>query len=411
MATEDQQQVQKCTLKRGEPVTIGCSPLCEVVIQSRFLSGKHCEVAMTTDPAAAGGAGSGGDKHRQARYTVCDTSSNGTWLLRKTGNRPDEGTHSVAGVLNSANAMKRAKKLVKGRREELNPGDCILLLSPLHHQCLKFVFVLMKSEGDRPCALQRLSCDQGVSIEENEKIESPEIVSVVPASKRTRKSGIDKYSNAETDKIIESPEIVSVVPASKRTRDSSIDECSSSMGVLKRARIAPVESYLDEQPCTSREALRAYDKAKKKRRVFDAEEPIDVDSIPTPRPPALLSNESQDECPMCRRLFPISVLPVHCDACMDSGDDVIIVGDNDRGETDGKRPLRKPYLAKTLSTTGRGVNVNENPAALHPNKAGPGGDIDDVVELEQCIYCLKDFPVSELVAHVSTCACHTDEVG
>ena len=91
-------------LHRGESVRIGRHSACEVVVNCPNVSSLHCEVGVS-EQLEVGGAIS---------CFVRDLSSNGTWIIR-----------SAHG--NEGRVASRPKKLSKGAKEDLYPGDHILV--------------------------------------------------------------------------------------------------------------------------------------------------------------------------------------------------------------------------------------------------------------------------------------------
>ena len=103
------------------------------------------------------------------------------------------------------------------------------------------------------------------------------------------------------------------------------------------------------------------------------EEPVKLEPCRTPdRKVAPLSDippliSQLGECPNCLNLFPLEELVTHSESCC---------------ERDGAIPTGSKSVAAANFTS------------------APEGSVD----LEQCVHCLKDFSVIELVTHVNVCA-------
>lgn len=140
----------------GDSVRIGRKPTCEVTVKCPFISSIHCkiEVVGSKEEAPTGEEQrsskedkSGNDLH----FFVSDLSSNGTWLAQTDLKSPDTVNRRNA---DSGKDLRSAKKLVAKTKEEIVPGDCILLLSPLHKSCMQYRFVVKRNGSE--CALEQL---------------------------------------------------------------------------------------------------------------------------------------------------------------------------------------------------------------------------------------------------------------
>ena len=127
-------------LHSGDSVKIGRKSSCEVLVKSPFVSGTHCKVEVTS--SENGTSKKSGDLH----FFVSDLSSNGTWLLKD----PSNGDCTAK---SGGKDCRSAKKLGK-TREEFIPGDCILLLAPVHKECMQYRFVVTKKGSE--CILEQL---------------------------------------------------------------------------------------------------------------------------------------------------------------------------------------------------------------------------------------------------------------
>lgn len=95
----------------------------------------------------------------------------------------------------------------------------------------------------------------------------------------------------------------------------------------------------------------------------------DLKVAPPPEIPPITTQGSWEQCPNCLYLFPLEELVKHSESC-------------------------------TLSSEHDKASAGDvTSAAIHPPSLSAGG----TAELEQCMHCLKDFSVIELVTHVNVC--------
>lgn len=132
-------------LHSGDSVRIGRKPPCEILVKSPFISGIHCRIDVTEskDSATSEKSHSSFLSSDDLHFFISDLSSNGTWVL-KDASRSLHGPNLVN--THPGNECNLAKKLPAKTKEELLPGDCILLLAPGHKECAQYRFVV-KMEG------------------------------------------------------------------------------------------------------------------------------------------------------------------------------------------------------------------------------------------------------------------------
>lgn len=346
-------------LSPGRTITIGRNPSCDVVIDSPLVSGKHCKVNFT--------------HHTEAVAVVSDCSKNGTWIGRSVKEASTNASRSPSSV--------KFEKLVKEKPKDIRVGDAILLLAPGHEQSLDYRYRLVLDK-DGKCSLR-----QWFSLAE----------------------GSSNGSN---------------LVASVKRRRSEVEESEP----IKKARHIMGTS----EACTFTEAT-------------STEQPSD--------------EEDKERCPSCRKLFPVSILPMHCPACQehavvkpgsvsfDTTQDVMEECSRCRrilpsAELAGHLPTCEgvvedtdsygecPYCLNIFTVVkliehsgecrksfGEEVEVDGGKRLLCANGSewkaasadtgrslgGGGGGGDDMLELEQCAFCLEDFPLCEMPAHYSEC--------
>ena len=142
-------------LHRGDSVRIGRKSSCEVMVKSPFVSGVHCRIDVTgsKDSTAPGESQllPSINKNGGLHFFISDLSSNGTWLLKDSSRSLHDA--NLTKMLSTKDS-KLAKKLATKTKEELQPGDCILLLAPGHKECAQYRF-MVKMMGSE-CILEQL---------------------------------------------------------------------------------------------------------------------------------------------------------------------------------------------------------------------------------------------------------------
>lgn len=155
-----------------------------------------------------------------------------------------------------------------------------------------------------------------------------------------------------------------------------------------------------------------------------ATEEASVDGSAAP-PVPMLMDTSQEQCPYCSMLFPIAELITHCASCRSTSTSAMpttreeihsTAADFSDVETDSAmiakraRYTLEPFERSTAtlfpsSSTGHSGSSLATTCKREDETLGkPRTSVDDgAVDLEQCIHCLKEFPVSELVSHAASC--------
>ena len=165
-------------LHRGDSVKIGRKPFCEITVKSRFISGIHCRIDVTeSEKPAACESPSSFHSNNGLQFFISDFSSNGTWVLKDTS-RSLQGANSAR--MQPGSEYSLAKKLPAKTKEELQLGDCILLLAPGHKECARYRFVV-KMKGSE-CILEQLPVASDGSKKTNEDSEENESSAVVMGS-------------------------------------------------------------------------------------------------------------------------------------------------------------------------------------------------------------------------------------
>ena len=120
--------------------------------------------------------------------------------------------------------------------------------------------------------------------------------------------------------------------------------------------------------------------------------------------------EYMEECPSCTKFFPVCELVDHCKVCRPHRKDeagtilraepVAVISSN-RYSLESYSDSAIAASARVTGTSSVVVGNEVKTTSVHMEAAvGASGD-----DLEQCIYCLQDFPVTELIEHVNDCPC------
>lgn len=151
-------------------------------------------------------------------------------------------------------------------------------------------------------------------------------------------------------------------------------------------------------------------------------------------PTSILRDMSMEQCPYCSELLPVTELITHCAIC--AGKSAILptrgtaatteaMTDIERDSASAAKRARytlEPFDRSAVSplssvdgtrwslngpTTGEGgkESASRTAAVAVMDREKPRSlGVDGVDELEQCVHCLKEFPISELVHHAASCS-------
>lgn len=155
-------------------------------------------------------------------------------------------------------------------------------------------------------------------------------------------------------------------------------------------------------------------------------------------PVSTLRNTSMEQCPYCSELLPVTELITHCAICNQSTSPSsvgitagfeeavprITMVDVDVDSVVAKRarytlePFEKSAVS-SLHSVEDAAWLQHGPVeesscvrlASGATVVDSGSIPDRMDELEQCVHCLKEFPISELVTHATTCSAAAKEAG
>ena len=167
-----------------------------------------------------------------------------------------------------------------------------------------------------------------------------------------------------------------------------------------------------------------------------------------PLPISVLRDTSMEQCPYCSELLPITELITHCAACgggesttalptpgttATTSTEFEAMADIERDSVAAKRAryTLEPFDRSAVAVSPLSSIDSTRWSLDGPSASGGGGgrvesasrgaavavmdggkreprslcwSADGVDELEQCVYCLKEFPISELVHHAASCS-------
>ena len=148
-------------------------------------------------------------------------------------------------------------------------------------------------------------------------------------------------------------------------------------------------------------------------------------------PVSISRDTSMEQCPYCSELLPITDLITHCAACggksttlptLATAATTEAMADIERDSVAAKRarytlePFDRGLVSYSLSSIGSSLDGPTREGGMEsasdsasvavigrgkPPRVLPDGAVD---ELEQCVHCLKEFPISELVHHAASCS-------
>ena len=156
-------------------------------------------------------------------------------------------------------------------------------------------------------------------------------------------------------------------------------------------------------------------------------------------PVSVFRDTSMEQCPYCSELLPITELITHCTTCGAKSTILPTAGtisaseamaDLEADSVAAKRarytlePFDRSAAVGPLSSVedtrwsmdgpigeGGGLESASGAAAAVMDRGKPRSLPGRVDELEQCVHCLKEFPISELVSHAALCSAAAEETG
>lgn len=371
-------------------ITLGRKPTCDVVINSVMVSNVHCMIKLTSRIPGTVVA------------SVFDCSKNGTYVERNASNNPYGAVTSASN--SGTRTSPKCVKLSKGECEDVRIGDVIMLLAPGHECNDEYKYRLVSSK-DGKCFL-KLLCRlrrSGEGVAGAKRCGSADGFTD-PVKKRRLHGDVDlaksvliskPFADAKTSAAVGEVEEdmercptcrklfhVSVLPShcpicqeagmEQSTSDHldtvTMEECSSCQKMLPLANLASHHEVCEGT------------KAKK-----------DPDSF--------------GECPYCSAILAVTELIEHSVACRkDKLSKVMSVHftsstGGEEVEVDGSKRLVCAEYSNGVIPLSERDGVWNVPLVDGAKGATAGG----MLELEQCPFCLEDFPVCEMPTHCSLC--------
>ena len=187
--------------------------------------------------------------------------------------------------------------------------------------------------------------------------------------------------------------------------DISIEQCPSC------SKLFPVLELVAHAEVCTRESSRVVidiDPEVESHRValssVNSRSSLTLASMPT-------KEEYMEECPSCTKFFPVSELVDHCKVCRPHRNDeagtilraepVAVISSNRyslESYSDSAIVASASVTGTSSVVVGNEVKTKDSASAHMGAAVGASGD-----DLEQCVYCLHDFPVTELIEHVNDC--------
>ena len=149
-------------------------------------------------------------------------------------------------------------------------------------------------------------------------------------------------------------------------------------------------------------------------------------------PVSILRDTSMEQCPYCLELLPITELITHCATCGKSAalstlgtTTASTMADVEADSVTVKRarytlePFDRSAVSPVYSVEDGGLSLDgPTRESLHSASVAAvrdGGKPRSLAgredELEQCVHCLEEFPISELVSHAALCSAAAKETG
>ena len=401
----------------GGAVTIGRKPPCNIVTRSHLVSSLHCKVQILSS----------------SKFVLIDSSKNGTWISRSD--------HKV-------------EKLCHGESSVLHDDDIIMLLAPGHELNGDFRYRLVRDNEKHFLKhlrhLRKGSNDGGSSgggggggggggvkrrSTEGALSDSQDI-------KKARMSDVDVSDEAMSTSILSNVEghdlslsvpILASTPINKKPLETSQEEdeemerCPS---CRKLFHVLDLPMHCPACQEAGREEVVSPNFHKELKTTSSMEECSNCSEI---FPANMLASHVKEckgdtkysQCSNCSEIFPADMLISHVEEC--DGD--IKKNRDSYGEcpycsailpildlighsaTCQRDKSRAPSTSAVCADSGWERNAGGSEGAVGASQEtetlGVGGGAVEMLELEQCAFCLEDFPLCEMVNHYSECTFKT----
>lgn len=420
---------QPQSMPRERSVVRSGSPACEISLaasQCPCVSGVHCSVEIDASPPPDLSPGSSTTRAgcTLSGSSIIDTSTNGTWLVKGPGWDAATSTRPGAG------GAVVARRLAKGARAEIRPGDVIFLLAPSHELSRQFRFIVEEERReDETVTGTAARADSCLVVR---RLASGVKRSKSPAHRTHQSSVLDEVAGKDASdargsggvggnsrEVAESLESFTVEERKRRRTSSSgggdsVDDGPSGsreLGGEEESGASSLPSALEEvsherSPARAEHLTARLESDQSTRGAADtavlpavtldaaavlaentstmletAEHDYLVTSNASPLSPApILHDVSMEMCPHCLELFPVCSLFVHAEGCGQIDDSCLAPTTEVAGgdETDVDGPTALPSVPVSL-TSARDCSA------------------------EECPLCHRLFPVYELVSHAGSC--------
>lgn len=422
-------------------ITIGRRSSCDIVVDSPLVSGVHCKVKISKlpDPTVT-------------RILVNDCSRNGTWVERR-------GSDYAYGAAKPGSGVgPGVEKISNAEPKDISVDDTLMLVAPTYDVKAQYRYKLIREDGKY--FLQHL-CLYPEKIEtepEGRKREAclkrtvGDFKDVCPKGTEGERRDVCPKGTEEGGKVTylkegkgdtspnmtegekrdvhpKGTEVDSIATGCKRT-----GEISSGPPHKKAKRTSNGNTSLECAAPTTREVII-------ESKSSNTEELCPVSSSTEP--------EEMARCPLCRKLFNLSYLPIHSPVCQEVGRKEVELTMRDCPEpvmeecSNCKEIFASDRLCAHLEVCGDGdikrnrdsygecpycsavlpvLDLIDHSAACGKSRLPKPPSVvatgvvevdgarnlrDEDVVLEQCPFCLENFPKCETSSHYSLCTSKT----
>ena len=267
-------------------------------------------------------------------------------------------------------------------------------------------------------------------------------------------------SRSSTKEEVDELVIAAAPDVSKRTSkdglsslDSTMEQCPHCLGLFplevlishaETCSLASSSSTSGSSHSSSRSSRSGSSESEKMKILMRGGASVNETSWPVDPPLSLSKDTSVEQCPYCSDLLPVAELITHCVMCKSTASSstskipvssrrIVVLTSDDLAdiEADSVSVKRARYTldtwrsgSKTLpssSSGDAGTSSSKTPrggASFSTAEVSAAGGkprsftkLDGADELEQCVHCLQEFPISELVNHAAACSKASSESG
>ena len=369
-------------LPPGSTINIGRKLSCNVVVDSNLVSNLHCKLTITSDPPF--------------KATLLDCSRNGTWIQRAS---EVNGTSASTSTKKSSSAQKAEKLKNGGDVKELHDGDSILLLAPSHKMTSSHRYKLIRGD-DGKLLLEKLSSNgtSDATTASKRKKSEAEGARMTPTKKRKMESPDGADGGAAAVKVSKSatgkPNAHTVLTKEEENEMGRCPTCRKLFHISVLPIHCPICQECPHELCEDTTTTTTMEECVFCSKIFltgDLAAHHEVCEGETVK----RSLEQIGECPKCSVILPINELIEHSAKCRAPAKPIHLAGTIQSSSSEPCEEMEVDGAKMLISAARDGPGVG--PAA------GPAAGLSTTLELEQCAFCLQDFPVCDMPDHYSQC--------